>query len=87
MPVNMRTHGHGQGYADLNFLIPELVESMLIRKGPYWASEGDFASAGIAAPAPTPTGWRTNILSADRRQLRLLARAGCRLDRISAPAC
>jgi len=46
MPINMRTHGHGQGYADVNFLIPELVESMLIRKGPYWASEGDFASAG-----------------------------------------
>jgi outer membrane receptor for Fe3+-dicitrate len=46
MPVNMRTHGHGQGYADVNFVIPELVESMLIRKGPYYASEGDFASAG-----------------------------------------
>ncbi len=46
MPVNMRTHGHGQGYADVNFVIPELVESLLIRKGPYWASEGDFASAG-----------------------------------------
>jgi TonB dependent receptor/TonB-dependent Receptor Plug Domain len=46
MPVNMRTHAHGQGYADVNFLIPELVESMTIRKGPYWASEGDFASAG-----------------------------------------
>src|SRR4029077_10348970 len=35
MPVNMRTHGHGQGYADINFLIPELVSSMLVRKGPY----------------------------------------------------
>ena len=46
MPVNMRTHGHGQGYADINFLIPELVERMLVRKGPYWAEEGDFASAG-----------------------------------------
>jgi hypothetical protein len=46
MPLNMRTHGHGQGYADVNFVIPELVDSMLIRKGPYWASEGDFASAG-----------------------------------------
>lgn len=46
MPVNMRTHGHGQGYADINFLIPELVESMRVRKGPYFADEGDFASAG-----------------------------------------
>jgi outer membrane receptor protein involved in Fe transport len=45
MPINMRTHAHGQGYADLNFLIPELVESLLARKGPYWAQEGDFSSA------------------------------------------
>ena len=46
MPVNMRTHGHGQGYADINFLIPELVQQMTVKKGPYWAEEGDFASAG-----------------------------------------
>ncbi|WP_428684362.1 TonB-dependent receptor domain-containing protein [Reyranella sp.] len=46
MPVNMRTHGHGQGYADLNFLIPELVDQMVIKKGPYYAEESDFASAG-----------------------------------------
>ena len=46
MPINMRTHGHGQGYADINFLIPELVQQMTVKKGPYWAEEGDFASAG-----------------------------------------
>ncbi|MBN8965033.1 MAG: TonB-dependent receptor [Rhizobiales bacterium] len=46
MPVNMRTHGHGQGYADLNFLIPELIGSVRVRKGPYFADEGDFSSAG-----------------------------------------
>lgn len=46
MPVNMRTHGHGQGYADINFLIPELVQSVNVRKGPYFADQGDFASAG-----------------------------------------
>ncbi|MEA2988745.1 MAG: hypothetical protein QOG83_1456 [Alphaproteobacteria bacterium] len=46
MPVNMRSHGHGQGYADINFLIPELIGSMLVRKGPYYADEGDFSSAG-----------------------------------------
>jgi outer membrane receptor protein involved in Fe transport len=46
MPINMRTHGHGQGYADINFLIPELIQSMRIRKGPYFADEGDFSSAG-----------------------------------------
>jgi hypothetical protein len=46
MPVNMRTHGHGQGYADLNFLIPELIGAVDIRKGPYFADEGDFSSVG-----------------------------------------
>jgi outer membrane receptor protein involved in Fe transport len=46
MPVNMRTHAHGQGYADLNFLIPELISSIDIRKGPYFADEGDFSSVG-----------------------------------------
>ena len=46
VPVNMPTHGHGQGYADVNFLIPELVERAHYRKGPYRASVGDFSSAG-----------------------------------------
>lgn len=46
MPVNMPTHGHGQGYADINFLIPELISSVNVRKGPYYADTGDFSSAG-----------------------------------------
>ena len=46
MPVNLRTHGHGQGYSDLNFLIPELVSGMQYKKGPYYAEEGDFSAAG-----------------------------------------
>jgi outer membrane receptor protein involved in Fe transport len=46
VPVNMRTHAHGQGYADLNWLMPETINSLDIRKGPYFADEGDFASAG-----------------------------------------
>ncbi|WP_442894131.1 TonB-dependent receptor [Bradyrhizobium sp. AZCC 1721] len=49
MPVNMPTHGHGQGYADINFMIPELVQSITVRKGPYFADRGDFASAGSVA--------------------------------------
>ncbi|BBB62952.1 TonB-dependent receptor [Undibacterium sp. KW1] len=48
MPVNMRTHAHGQGYSDLNFLIPELVQRIDYKKGTYFADEGDFASAGAA---------------------------------------
>jgi hypothetical protein len=46
MPVNLPTHGHGQGYADLNFMIPELVSGMKYEKGPYFADQGDFATAG-----------------------------------------
>jgi hypothetical protein len=48
VPVNMPTHAHGHGYADLNFLIPELVSGVQFRKGPYFADEGDFSSAGAA---------------------------------------
>ncbi|MDY0743158.1 TonB-dependent receptor plug domain-containing protein [Paucibacter sp. R3-3] len=48
LPVNMPTHGHGQGYSDLNFLMPELVDKIEYRKGPYFAKNGDFASAGSA---------------------------------------
>jgi outer membrane receptor protein involved in Fe transport len=48
MPVNMPTHGHGQGYSDLNFLIPELVSGVQYSKGPYFADQGDFATAGSA---------------------------------------
>jgi outer membrane cobalamin receptor len=48
VPVNLPTHGHGQGYTDLNFLIPELVEGIDYRKGVYYADVGDFSSAGSA---------------------------------------
>ncbi len=48
MPINMVSHGHGQGYTDLNFLIPELVSGISYRKGSYFASQGDFSSAGTA---------------------------------------
>jgi len=48
IPVNMPTHAHGQGYTDLNFLLPELVQRIEYRKGPYFAQSGDFASAGGA---------------------------------------
>ncbi|MEI7446561.1 MAG: TonB-dependent receptor [Burkholderiales bacterium] len=48
VPVNLPTHAHGHGYTDLNFLIPELVERVDYRKGPYSAQDGDFSSAGAA---------------------------------------
>jgi len=48
MPVNLPTHAHGHGYSDLNFLIPELVGGVQFSKGPYFADQGDFATAGAA---------------------------------------
>ena len=48
MPVNLRTHAHGQGYTDLNFVIPELISAVRYFKGPYHAEIGDFGSAGAA---------------------------------------
>ena len=49
MLVNQRSHGHGQGWTDLNFLIPEITAGLEYRKGPYYADEGDFSSAGAVS--------------------------------------
>ena len=46
MLINQRSHAHGQGWTDLNFLIPELATLVEYRKGPFYAAEGDFSSAG-----------------------------------------
>src|SRR6266850_8324276 len=48
MPVNLPTHGHGQGYSDMNIVIPELVQRVNYQKGVYYAENGDFSSAGAA---------------------------------------
>ncbi|MCX6140938.1 MAG: TonB-dependent receptor [Candidatus Kapabacteria bacterium] len=45
-PVNMVSHGHGQGYADMHFIIPELVDRVDVVKGPYFAQYGDLTTAG-----------------------------------------
>jgi len=49
MPVNMVSHGHGQGYTDINFVIPELVGNMNYLKGSYYSGVGNFSSAGSVA--------------------------------------
>lgn len=49
MLVNQRSHSHGQGWTDLNFLIPELTSSLEYKKGPYYADQGDFSSAGAVS--------------------------------------
>jgi len=46
MPINLRTHAHGQGYTDLNFIIPETIEGLDVYKGAYLPEFGDFATAG-----------------------------------------
>jgi hydrogenase/urease accessory protein HupE/outer membrane cobalamin receptor len=46
MPLNLPTHGHGQGYSDMNIVIPELVQRVNYQKGAYYAENGDFSSAG-----------------------------------------
>src|SRR5580693_10350097 len=63
MPINLPTHAHGQGYTDLNFLIPELAADLHYKMGPYYADEGDFATAGTVriglvneAPTSVSTG-------------------------------
>jgi hypothetical protein len=61
IPVNLPSNGHGHGYADANFLIPELVSGVQYSKGPYFADQGDFSAAGSA-----------NINYADRLDGRLL---------------
>ncbi|MEO8875984.1 MAG: TonB family protein, partial [Polyangiaceae bacterium] len=48
IPINMVSHAHGQGFADTNFIIPETVERVEITKGPYFADQGDFDTAGSA---------------------------------------
>jgi outer membrane receptor protein involved in Fe transport len=48
MPINLPTHGHGQGYTDLNWMIPEFIKTVTYRKGPYYADVGDFGAAGAA---------------------------------------
>jgi outer membrane receptor protein involved in Fe transport len=46
MPINQPTHAHGQGYTDMNFLIPELADELTYTKGPYYANVGDFGAVG-----------------------------------------
>ncbi len=49
IPVNMVSHAHGQGYADLHFVIPELIDKVNFNKGPYYADKGNFTTAGFVA--------------------------------------
>jgi hypothetical protein len=64
VPVNMVSHGHGQGYADLNWVIPELVQRVHVAKGPYDPRQGDFATAGavdLDTSGPAPAALRASV--------------------------
>lgn len=63
-PVNMVSHGHGQGYADLHFIIPETVEKIDVAKGPYFARHGDLATAG-AVTFRTADSLRENMVKVE----------------------
>ena len=62
VPWNLRSHGHGQGYLDVNGLMPEVIDSIEYRKGPYRASVGDFSMAGSSHIA-TIDGWERPFMS------------------------
>lgn len=66
-PVNMVSHGHGQGYADLHFIIPETVEQVEVVKGPYFARYGDLTTAG-AVTFVTADSLRENLVKIEGGQ-------------------
>jgi outer membrane receptor protein involved in Fe transport len=81
IPVNMVSHGHGQGYADLNWIIPELVETVVVRKGTYDARDGDFATAGaIDFQTGTELQNRVTVEGGMFHSYRALALVGTRHD-------
>ncbi|PLW71024.1 TonB-dependent receptor [Pseudohalioglobus lutimaris] len=83
MPVNMRTHGHGQGYTDINFLIPETIRTIAFVKGPYHAELGDFSSAGGAhiSTAEQSSGAEARLQLGENGYRRLLGMGGSDLGR------
>ncbi len=78
IPINMVSHAHGQGYADTNWVIPELIERVEVYKGPYFAELGDFATAG-AINLVTKRALKENFVSVQGgmfNSLRAVAAAG-----------
>ena len=84
MPVNMPTHAHGQGYTDLNFLIPELVDRHRLPQGPVLRRRGRLLVGGRRRASTSSTGCRAASRHATLGQDRLPARAARRLELASA---
>ena len=75
MPVNMVSHAHGQGYADLHFVIPETIEKIDFGKGTYYANKGDFATAGYVG-FQTKEGIDKNVISTEVGQFNTFRTVG-----------
>ena len=73
MPINQPTHAHGQGYTDLNFMIPELADAITYTKGPYYADVGDFGAVGSVRMDYRDT--IADQVAVDRRHVRFSAAA------------
>lgn len=67
LPVNMVSHAHGQGYADLHFVIPETIDKIDFGKGPYYAKKGNFNTAGYV-DFNTKTRIKSNVLQVETGQ-------------------
>ena len=78
MPVNLPSHAHGQGYSDINFMMPELVSGVQYSKGPYFADQGDFATAGCGEHQLRHVA-RSAAASRRSRRSGLCPRGGCRV--------
>lgn len=71
LPINMVSHAHGQGFADSHFIIPETIENVDFKKGPYTASKGDFATTGFV-DFNTRDALKENILKVEGGQFKTL---------------
>ena len=78
MPLNLRSHGHGQGYLDINGLLPEIVDRIDYRKGPYRADIGDFSMAGRLVHHDDRPARRAVHRARERRERWLGSRAAAR---------
>jgi hypothetical protein len=80
MPVNLGTHAHGQGYLDVNFVIPELIERVVYRKGTYYPELGNFSAAGAADLYYRDTsGWFVNLGRGDNNYQRAVLGGATRI--------
>ena len=75
LPINMVSHAHGQGFADSHFIIPETIDNVDFKKGPYTASKGDFATTGFV-DFNTRNSIKDNILKLEAGQFKTLRAMG-----------